>query len=64
MRFKITHKGKPLRGLGDAVAVAADPVKQAIIHYGPSAVAEWMRHCRCPERIAWLNRMLRFRVDS
>jgi hypothetical protein len=46
-----------MRGLGDVVAVVADPVKQIIMKHGPGWARKRLANCKCAERRAALNRM-------
>jgi len=49
-----------LRGLGDLVAVVANPLKQAIMRHGPRMMRDWLQHCRCSERQEAWNKAVPF----
>lgn len=58
MKFPIKKQEKltqRITGLGDIIAVAADPIKQFIIKNAPDKVAEWMKNCNCNQRKEFLN---------
>lgn len=49
-----------MKGLGDLVAIVAEPIKQVIIDHGPSKVSEAMKNCNCQQRREALNRLMPF----
>jgi len=49
-----------MRGLGDLVALVAEPVKRAGVRYGPGPVRRWLENCRCAERREAWNRAVPF----
>lgn len=61
MRFKITKfekRDKQIRGLGDVVAMAAEPIKKAIIKHAPKQISEMIKNCNCQKRREMLNKIL------
>jgi len=68
MQFRIRNIGPlpsnrqapRLRGLGDLVAVFAEPIKRAGIRHGPPAVRRMLEQCNCDENRERLNRAVPF----
>lgn len=54
------YKKAELRGLGDAVAIVAEPIKQMIIRHGPAPIARLVENCNCDKRIKSLNELVPF----
>jgi hypothetical protein len=57
MRMPIKQQFKNATGLGDMVAIVAEPIKQAIINHAPEPIAKAMENCNCSERRAKLNQL-------
>lgn len=60
MRFPITTnlgKQNTITGLGDMIAVVAEPIKHIIIKHAPEPIAKIMENCNCSERRAKLNQL-------
>lgn len=49
-----------LKGLGDAVALVADPIKQIIVRHGPAPIVRLMENCNCAKRKQILNELVPF----
>jgi len=50
-----------LRGLGDLVAVVAEPVKRILVRWGPGWVRKALSDCGCDEKRDRLNRSFPFK---
>lgn len=63
MRFPITKQNKiaqPIKGMGDVVAIVAEPIKTALISVLPDEIANKLRNCNCAKRRQALNDMMPF----
>jgi hypothetical protein len=63
MQFKIQKREiipSKCQGLGDLVAMVAEPVKRTIINHAPKVVAEMLRNCNCNKRKEVLNKLIPF----
>jgi hypothetical protein len=63
MRFPIKRRAiisQDIRGIGDIVAMAAEPIKRAIINHAPAKIANVMRNCNCGKRRDILNKVIPF----
>lgn len=45
-----------ITGLGDVIAKVAEPIKGAIMKYGPAQLQNYLSECKCAERRAALNK--------
>ena len=62
MNFRVTGYAQrsPMRGLGDLVALVAEPVKRAGLRFGPAPCRKWLADCDCDGRRERLNHRLPF----
>lgn len=63
MKFKIQKRElipKQITGLGDVVAMVAEPVKRKLIGILPNNLANQLRNCNCNKRRQTLNDLVAF----
>ena len=55
---KVNLKQHNIKGLGDLVAIVAEPIKTAIINHAPTRISNMMKNCNCNKRKVFLNKIL------
>lgn len=51
----VNKECEKLRGLGDIVAIVAQPVKDVLIKLGPASIKTKLNNCGCEKRRIWMN---------
>ena len=51
---------RKITGLGDAVAVVAEPIKEALIRVLPTNMSNALKNCNCSKRREMLNSLMPF----
>lgn len=51
---------KQVSGMGDVVAMVAEPVKKIVMKLGPQTVKQMLANCNCDKRREMLNRLIPF----
>jgi hypothetical protein len=54
---RIVQQVQEAKGMGDIVAIAAEPIKQAVLDHSPSERLKlYIKNCKCDKRREFLNK--------